>query len=49
MLQVVEKVVAHPGSNVRALASNAAGTQLITGSFDKSVKVFTSVAAAAIG
>ncbi len=49
MMQVVEKVVAHPGSNVRALASNAAGTQMITGSFDKTVKVFSSVAAAAVG
>ena len=46
---MVEKLVAHPGSNVRTLASNAAGTQLITGSFDRTVKVFTSVAAAAVG
>ena len=42
--QVVEKLAAHPGSNVRAVASDAAGTLFITGSFDKSVKMYTGAA-----
>jgi len=46
--KVVEKLAAHPGSNVRALDSSAAGTRLITGSFDKTIRVYTSAPAAEV-
>lgn len=38
--KVVEKLEAHPGSNVRALVSSAAGDRLLTGSFDKSMCIY---------
>lgn len=41
-VQVVSKLAAHPGSNVRTMASDTAHGRLYTGSFDKTVKVYGS-------
>lgn len=40
--QVVSKLAAHPGSNVRTMVADEAHGKLYTGSFDKSVRVFGS-------
>lgn len=40
--KVVTKLAAHPGSNVRTMASDEAHGKLYTGSFDKTVKVYGS-------
>jgi len=40
-LQVVDKLKAHPGSNVRAMATDVQSNRVFTGSFDKTVKAFS--------
>lgn len=39
-MQVVAKIAAHPGSNVRAMANHLQQNFLISGSFDRTVKLF---------
>lgn len=46
-LQVVDKLKAHPGSNVRTMAIDVQSSRLLTGSFDKAIKIFGAGAQAA--